>query len=171
MAILPMVYIPNDVLKTKAEEVKTVNDEIRTMLDNMVDTMYHYNGIGLAANQVGILHRITVIDVADENENSNLIKMVNPIITYKSDKMNTYSEGCLSIPTGEGKIERPEEIEVEYLDENGGKKNIRTGGLLATCIQHEIDHLDGILFIDYLSKIKRDMVKRKVEKHLKAGGV
>ena len=167
MTILPVVYIPNVVLKTRAEEVEQVNDEIRTLLNDMVDTMYDYEGIGLAANQVGVLKRVTVIDVADENQKSNLIKMVNPEITFKSDVFNTYNEGCLSIPTGEGEVSRPEEIEVKYLDENGAEKTLRTGGLLATCIQHEIDHLDGILFIDYLSSTKRDMVKRKVAKHIK----
>ena len=167
MTILPVVYIPNIVLKTKAEKVSEVNDEIRTLLSDMVDTMYEYEGIGLAGNQVGVLKRVAVIDVAEEGHTSNLIKMVNPEITYHSEAVNTYNEGCLSIPKAEGDVTRPTEIEVEYLDENGKKQTLRTGGLLATCVQHEIDHLDGILFMDYLSSAKRDMIKRKVAKHIK----
>ncbi|MGB1361188.1 MAG: peptide deformylase [Alphaproteobacteria bacterium] len=171
MAELSLVYIPDERLKQVAQEVATVDDEIRQNLDDMMDTMYKYHGIGLAGNQVGILKRIIVVDCPinedDEESESAVYKMVNPKITWKSDEKSVREEGCLSIPTGKGDVERPSEITVKYLDENGKPQELTTGGLLATCIQHEVDHIDGILYTDYLSKLKRDMIAKKVQKYLK----
>ncbi len=173
MAKLKLLYIPDSVLQEKAEEVSTVNDEIRNILDNMMDTMYEHHGIGLAGNQVGILKRLVVIDCpideTDESEDAKSViyKMVNPKITWYSEEKTTREEGCLSIPIGLGDIERPTEITVEYLDEKGNTQSLTTGNLLATCIQHEIDHLNGILYTDYLSKLKRDIIYKKVKKYIK----
>ena len=173
MTKLNLLYIPNTVLYKKAKEVSFVNDEIRNILDNMMDIMYEHNGIGLAGNQVGILKRLVVIDspIDETNESgdekSSKYKMINPKILWYSKEKTTRQEGCLSIPIGLADIERPTEITVEYLDEKGKKQSLTTGGLLSTCIQHEIDHLNGILYIDYLSKLKRDIIYKKVKKYLK----
>ena len=136
-------------------------------MKDMFETMYNAPGIGLAAVQVGVLKRLIVIDISKENEKRNPLCLINPVITKKSTITSTYEEGCLSIPGHFAEIERPADCEVEYVDDQGKKKSLKADGLLATCIQHEVDHLDGILFIDYLSKLKKDMIIKKLVKQKK----
>ena len=164
MAIRPIVILPDPVLRRKAAPVTAVDDDIRQLMDDMLETMYDAPGIGLAAPQIGISSRIIVMDCSDDDDNPAPLKMANPEIIWKSDDKDTLEEGCLSIPGHRGDVTRPSEIELRYLDQNGDEQQLRTGGLLAVCIQHEIDHLDGVLFIDYLSRLKRDMIIRKMTK-------
>ena len=135
-------------------------------MDDMLETMYKAPGIGLAAIQIGILKRLIVIDIS-KDEKKNPLFLVNPKITFRSKKTSVYEEGCLSLPGHFAEIERPEECHVDYIDYDGKEKKIEANGLLATCIQHEVDHLNGILFIDYLSKLKKDMIIKKLVKHKK----
>jgi peptide deformylase len=174
MAVLPIYVAPHPVLKTRAEPVAgSVTDDLRKLMDDMLDTMYDANGIGLAAPQVGISKRILVIDIeqGDREERDgtrgNPLCFVNPEIVWTSDHINIYEEGCLSIPGQYAPVERPEKVRVKFLDYDGNAQEIEADGLLATCIQHEIDHLDGILFTDHLSKLKRDMLLRKLKKFTK----
>lgn len=171
MAILPIRIAPDAVLKQVAQPVEKVDDSIRTLLDDMLDTMYNAHGIGLAANQVGVLKRVIVVDVEQEghHEPGNPIKMVNPELVNTSEELFTYQEGCLSFPQQYGDVDRPAFVTVRYLDENGQPQELEADGLLATCIQHEIDHLNGINFVDHLSKLKRDMIIKKLEKSKKRG--
>jgi peptide deformylase len=173
MALLPIIIAPDPRLKTIAEPVPQVNDEIRQLMDDMLETMYDAPGIGLAAPQVGSTKRVIVIDVqksdkADEPEKgvwtANPIRMANPEIIEVSDYDNTYDEGCLSLPEYYAEVNRPETIRVRYLDENNELQEIGAEGLLATCVQHEIDHLDGILFVDHITALKRNMILRKLVK-------
>ena len=136
-------------------------------MDDMLETMYAAPGIGLAAVQIGILKRLIVIDVSKEENKKNPIFLVNPKIKFKSEKTSIYEEGCLSLPGHFAEIERPSACHIDYIDYNGEEKSLKADGLLATCIQHEIDHLDGVLFIDYLSKLKKDMIIKKLIKHKK----
>lgn len=161
-----VVLHPNDVLRQTAKPVTTITDLIRNQLNAMVETMYYADGIGLAANQVGLLHRIIVIDV-EQRENGgdrNPIKLINPEITAVSDDVWLCREGCLSIPGQFAEVERPYEIEVKYLDETGKEQKITGEGLLSSCLQHEIDHLNGVLFPDHLSRLKRDMLWKRYTK-------
>jgi len=174
MAVLPIYVAPHPVLKTPAEPVEGgVTDDLRTLMDDMLDTMYDANGIGLAAPQIGISKRILVLDVeqGDREERDGArghpLCFVNPEIVWTSDDINIYEEGCLSIPGQYAPVERPEKVRVRFLDYDGNAQEIEADGLLATCIQHEIDHLDGILFTDHLSKLKRDMLLRKLKKFTK----
>lgn len=171
MAILPIVIAPDEVLKTVARPVETVTDDIRTLLADMLDTMYNAHGIGLAANQVGVLKRVIVVDVEQKGDHlpGNPLKMVNPEILESSEEFLSYQEGCLSFPQQYGDVERPAYVTVKYLDENGKEQTLKAEGLLATCIQHEIDHINGITFVDHLSKLKRDMIIKKLEKGKKRG--
>ncbi len=164
MAILPIVTVPDPLLKKVSEPVEKVDDKLRAFLDDMLETMYAAPGIGLAAVQVGKLWRILVIDIASEDEEPNPMYFINPVITWTSEELNTYNEGCLSIPEQYADVERPAECKVDFIDYNGDEKEIHADGLLATCIQHEMDHLNGVVFIDYLSKIKRGIYVRKVKK-------
>lgn len=164
MAVLPIVTVPDPLLKKVSEPVEKVDDKLRAFLDDMLETMYAAPGIGLAAVQVGQLKRILVIDIAGEDEEPNPMYFINPEITWTSEDLNTYNEGCLSIPEQYADIERPAECKVKFLDYDGTEKEIHADGLLATCIQHEMDHLNGVVFIDYLSKMKRGMYVRKVKK-------
>ena len=147
--------------------VETVRKEERKLMDDMLETMYHANGIGLAAIQIGIPKRIIVIDILKNEEKKNPMYFVNPIIKNKNSEYSTYEEGCLSVPNYFAEIDRPNKCEIEYLDYNGQRKILKANGLLATCIQHEMDHLEGILFIDYLSKLKRSMITKKLSKQKK----
>lgn len=156
-------------MKKQAEPVSEVNDAVRQLLDDMLDTMYDAPGIGLAAPQVGILKEIIVVDVSDEEDDTPPYKMINPRVIWESEEIGIYEEGCLSVPKSYGEVERPSEIKVRYLDENGAEQELHADGLLATCIQHEIDHLKGTLFIDHLSRVKRGMIMRKLTKIKKAG--
>ncbi|MEP3524341.1 MAG: peptide deformylase [Hyphomicrobiales bacterium] len=176
MSILDIITIPDKILKQACDPVERVDDELRTLLDNMLETMYDAPGIGLAAPQIGVLRRAITIDVsrrAEDDESDapipkNPLFMINPEIVWSSDEPSVYDEGCLSIPEYYAEVERPAEVIVSYLDRDGRQNELKADGILATCVQHEIDHLDGILFIDYLSKLKRDRVIKKFAKIKKA---
>ena len=168
MAILPILTAPDPRLKKKSKPVETVDDDVRRLMDEMLETMYAAPGIGLAAPQVGVGKRVLVLDVAREGEPKNPMKLVNPEIVWVSDDDNTYEEGCLSVPEHYAEVARPRAVKVRYLDETGAERLVEAEGLLATCLQHEIDHLDGILFIDHLSALKRNMILRKLLKEKKA---
>ena len=162
-----IVIEPDPILRKKSEILEKVDDELRGLLDDMLATMYSAPGIGLAAVQVGILKRAIVIDVSKDKEKKNPFFLINPEIISKSKNTSTYEEGCLSLPGYFAEIERPAECQIKYIDYFGKKKEIKATGLLSTCIQHEIDHLNGVLFIDYLSKLKRDMIIKKLIKQKK----
>ena len=162
-----IVIEPDPILRKKSDILEKVDDELRILLDDMLETMYSAPGIGLAAVQIGILKRLIVIDISKDKEKKNPIFLINPEIISKSKNTSIYEEGCLSLPGHFAEIERPEECQIKYIDYDGKKKEIKANGLLATCIQHEIDHLNGILFIDYLSKLKKDMIVKKLVKQKK----
>ena len=164
MAVLPILTAPDPVLKSKSKLVEAVDDRIRALMDDMVETMYHAPGIGLAAPQVGVLERVIVMDIARKDEDRAPIRMANPEIVWASDEDNVYEEGCLSVPEHYADVVRPKEVKVRYLDETGAKHEIHATGLLATVVQHEMDHLDGVLFLDHLSSLKRNMILRKLLK-------
>jgi|SRR5688572_3202646 len=168
MALLPILTAPDPRLKKKAQPVATVDDGIRRLMADMLETMYAAPGIGLAAPQVGVSQRVLVLDVAREGEPPSPMKVVNPEIVWASDDDAAYEEGCLSVPEHYAEVVRPRAVKVRYLDETGAEREIEADGLLATCIQHEIDHLDGVLFIDHLSALKRNMILRKLLKEKKA---
>ena len=167
MSKRPIIIEPDPILRKKSQSLKNVDNDLRKLLDDMLETMYEAPGIGLAAVQIGILKRLIVIDISKEDQKKNPLFLINPIITYKSKNTSSYEEGCLSLPGHYAEIERPSECHLEFLDYNGKKKKLQAQGLLATCIQHEVDHLNGILFIDYLSKLKKDMIIKKLKKHKK----
>ena len=158
---------PDIILRKKSANLEKVDDDLRELMDDMLETMYAAPGIGLAGVQIGILKRLIVIDVSRDEEKKNPLFLINPEIITKSSNTSVYEEGCLSLPGYFAEIERPAECQIEYVDYHGKKKEMKASGLLATCIQHEIDHLNGILFIDYLSKLKRDMVIKKLIKNKK----
>ncbi|RCK28341.1 peptide deformylase [Thalassospira profundimaris] len=164
MALREILIVPDPRLKKECEPVTEVNDEIRDLLDDMLETMYAAPGIGLAAPQIGVMKRVVVMDVSDDKDKPEPMKLINPEIIWESEDLSVYQEGCLSIPEQYADVERPAEVGVRYLDENGKEHEIEADGLLATCIQHEIDHLDGVLFTDYLSALKRNMMIKKVQK-------
>ena len=167
MTIRKILTEPDPFLRQVSQEVEKVDDEIRKLMDDMLETMYAAPGIGLAAIQVGIPKRVIVIDLSKEDKKKPLY-FVNPKIIVKSKNNSTYEEGCLSVPGQFAEVDRPEQCHVRYLDYNGQKKELKAEGLLATCIQHEIDHLEGILFIDYLSKLKQNFIVKKLSKQKKA---
>ena len=158
---------PDPILRKKCEPLEKVDKEIKKLMDDMLETMYAAPGIGLAAIQVGILKRLVVIDISKAEEKKNPIFLINPQIIHKSKKTSVYEEGCLSLPGQFAEIERPAECTLKYVDYDGREKELKADGLLATCIQHEVDHLNGILFIDYLSKLKKDMIIKKLVKQKK----
>jgi peptide deformylase len=162
-----IVIEPDPILRKKSVALDKVDDELRRLLDDMLETMYAAPGIGLAAVQVGILKRLIVIDISKDKEKKNPLFLINPQIISQSDNKSIYEEGCLSLPGHFAEIERPAECQIKFIDYHGKEKELRAEGLLATCIQHEIDHLNGILFIDYLSKLKKDMIVKKLIKHKK----
>ena len=164
MAIKKIIVEPNKLLREISKPVKEVNKEVQKLMDDMLETMYSANGIGLAAIQIGIPKNLIVIDLLTKEKKRDPMFFINPKITKKSSKMTKYEEGCLSIPNLFAVVQRPSECEVEYLDYTGEKKILKATGLMATCIQHEIDHLKGILFIDYLSKLKRNIILKKLSK-------
>ena len=168
MAVKQILTEPNKVLRQISKPVDKVTKQDQILMDDMLDTMYHANGIGLAAIQIGIPKRIIVMDIAKKDEKKNPMYFVNPIIKNKNNDLSTYEEGCLSVPDQFAEVDRPSTCEVEYLDYNGEKKILKATGLLATCIQHEMDHLEGILFIDYLSKLKKSMIIKKLSKQKKS---
>lgn len=166
-----IITIPDPVLKTEASVVETVTSDIQKQMDQMLQTMYDAPGIGLAANQVGLLNRVIVMDLSDrdEGEEAEPWFMVNPQIIWESEEMSVMQEGCLSIPKQYADVERPAQVRVKYLDYNGKEAEMSAEGLLSHCVQHEIDHLNGVLFIDYLSSLKRNMIVKKVDKLKKQG--
>ena len=162
-----IVIEPDPILREKSKTLERVDDELRKLLDDMLETMYAAPGIGLAAVQVGVLKRLIVIDISKDKEKKNPLFLINPEIISKSKNTSIHEEGCLSLPGHFAEIERPSECRIKFVDYSGKKKELKASGLLATCIQHEVDHLDGILFIDYLSKLKKDMIVKKLIKHKK----
>jgi peptide deformylase len=164
MAVKPILTEPNKILRQVSKPVEKVTIEEKRLMDDMLDTMYAAKGIGLAAIQIGVPKRIIVIDISKDPDKKKPQYFVNPIIRNKDPEKATYEEGCLSVPNQFAEIDRPSKCDVEYLDYDGKKKLLKADGLLATCIQHEMDHLDGILFIDYLSKLKKSMIIKKLSK-------
>ena len=158
---------PDPILRKKCEPLEKVDADTKKLMDDMLETMYAAPGIGLAAVQIGILKRIVVIDISKSEEKKSPLFLINPQIVNQSKKTSIYEEGCLSLPGQFAEIERPAECTLKYIDYNGKEKELKADGLLATCIQHEVDHLDGILFIDYLSKLKKDMIIKKLVKQKK----
>ena len=164
MAVKIILTEPNKILRQISKSIEKVTKEEQRLMDDMLDTMYAANGIGLAAIQIGVPKRVIVMDISKDPEKKEPRYFVNPIIKNKNLKKVTYEEGCLSVPNQFAEIDRPSKCDVEYLDYKGRKQVLHAEGLLATCIQHEMDHLEGILFIDYLSKLKRSMIIKKLSK-------
>ena len=169
MAILPIIEVPDPRLRTISTPVEAVDDALRALIDDMFETMYDAPGIGLAAIQVGVAKRVLVIDLqeevdADEQPIRHPRVFINPELFDPSEEMTVYNEGCLSVPEYYAEVERPTVVHARWLDRDGVRHEERIDGMLATCLQHEMDHLEGVLFIDYLSKLKRDMVIKKLEK-------
>lgn len=167
MTIKPLVILPDPVLRQVSAPVEAVSDELRRLADDMLETMYDAPGIGLAAIQVGVPRRLLVIDLAREGEDPKPQVFINPEILSFSETRSVYEEGCLSIPDYYAEVERPAQIRVSHLDRDGKQLEVEAEGLLATCLQHEIDHLNGVLFIDHISRLKREMVIRKFTKSAK----
>ena len=164
MALREILTEPNEILRKKSLNVEKIDKDLQNLMDDMLETMYAAPGIGLAAIQIGIPKRVIVLDLASKDEPKNPMFFVNPEIIEKSNKNLTYEEGCLSVPGQFAEIDRPDKCHLKYLDYYGQPKEIKAEGMLATCIQHEIDHLEGILFIDYLSKLKKSMIIKKLSK-------
>ena len=167
MALLEILRAPHPLLKTKAKPVETIDDALRQLAADMFETMYKAPGIGLAAPQIGVLQRLVVVDVADGDERRPLV-LVNPDIGWSSDEVATAEEGCLSLPNQFAEVTRPEAVRVSYLDQHGEPRELAAEGLLARCVQHEIDHLDGVLFVDHLSALRRNMILRRLAKTKRA---
>ena len=167
MAIRKILVEPNEFLRKKSSPVEHIDDELRGVMDDMLETMYAAPGIGLAAIQIGVPKRIIVIDLTKQDELKNPMFFINPEIVEKSITNLSYEEGCLSVPGQFAEIDRPDKCHIKYLDYYGNPTEIKTEGMLATCIQHEIDHLEGILFIDYLSKLKKSIIAKKLSKQKK----
>ena len=164
MSIKDIITVPNEILKKMSEPIEKIGINEKKLISDLLDTMYASNGIGLAAVQIGILRRVLVVDVSKKEEEKNPISLINPKIKKLSDDTSVYEEGCLSIPETFIEIERPRVCEVEYIDLDGNKKELKCDGLMSTCIQHEINHLDGKLIIDHLSKLKKDLIIKKISK-------
>ena len=169
MALLPIITAPDPRLKIQAKPVAKVDAKVRRLMDDMLETMYHAIGIGLAAPQVGAAQRVLVVDVAREGEEPNPMRIANPEIVWASDEVLKYEEGCLSLPDQFADVERPAKVRVRYRDENDRPVEIEADGLLATCLQHEMDHLQGVLFVDHISTLKRGMILRKLQKLKRTG--
>ena len=177
MNILPIISIPDPILREVSKPIERIDDDVQRLADDMLATMYDAPGIGLAGIQVGVQRRIIAIDVAKREADedtpevpANPMILINPKVLTRSDEMSVYEEGCLSIPEYYADVERPASVTVAYLDLAGKEQQMEASGILATCVQHEIDHLDGKLFVDYISKLKRDMVFRKFTKLAKQRG-
>lgn len=172
MARLSIIVAPDPRLKLKSKPVKTVDDRVRALMDDMLETMYSAPGVGLSAVQAGVPERIIVIDVAKDPDPPAPVRLVNPEIIWQADEIALAEEGCLSLPEYYADVERPAAVEVRYVDENGEIRTIKAEGLLSTVLQHEMDHLEGILFVDHLSAIKRSIILRKLvkAKRLQAAG-
>ena len=168
MALRQILTEPNKILREKSLLVEKVDEDLQKLMNDMLETMYAAPGIGLAAIQIGISKRVIVLDIAQKDGPRNPMFFVNPEIIGKSENCSTYEEGCLSVPGQFAEIDRPNKCHIKYLDYYGQLKEIKVEGMLATCIQHEVDHLEGILFIDYLSKLKKTMIIKKLSKQKKA---
>lgn len=172
MAVRTLIEVPDPRLREISKPVARVDDDLRALMDDMLETMYAENGIGLAAIQVGVAKRVIVMDLAREDKNGSgkaqLYYFVNPEILWHSDELSSYTEGCLSVPEFFYDIDRPARCQIGFLDYHGEAQKLDCDGLLATCIQHEMDHLEGILFIDYLSRLKRQMILKKIKKRQSA---
>ena len=168
MSVKKILTEPNNILRQVSQPVNKVGNEEKKLMDDMLETMYSANGIGLAAIQIGVPKRIIVMDISRDENKKEPRYFVNPIIKIKNEEKAKYEEGCLSVPDQFAEIERPSACEVKYLDYDGKKQELKADGLLAICIQHEMDHLEGILFIDYLSKLKKGMIIKKLSKHKKS---
>jgi peptide deformylase len=168
MAVLPILTIPDPVLRKKAKPIERVDAELRRLMDDMLATMYDAPGIGLAAPQIGISRRLIIMDPSKDDVPKTPVIMVNPEILERSEEMRLHEEGCLSIPDITAEIERPAKTRVSYIDRDGKKVDMALEGIWSTIVQHEIDHLNGILFIDYLSRLKRDMIVKKFTKAKRA---
>tara|TARA_B100000941_G_C28359934_1_gene476436 strand:- start:26 stop:544 length:519 start_codon:yes stop_codon:yes gene_type:complete len=164
MTVKNIVTVPDEILRKKSHPIEKININEKKLIKNLFDTMYHSNGIGLAAIQIGIAKRIVVVDVSKENEKNEPYCLINPVIKKTSEEKSIYEEGCLSIPNTFIDIERPKIINVTFINEYGKKKEMEFDGLLSTCIQHEINHCDGKLIIDFLSKLKKDILIKKLKK-------
>jgi len=164
MTVRPILTAPDPRLQAVSTDVDAVTDEIRTLVDDMAESMYAADGIGLAAIQIGVAKRVLVIDLDQKDGKKNPVAYINPRITWASDETAVFEEGCLSVPEIWDDVERPARIKAEYLDRNGKKQTLEADGLLATCLQHEMDHLNGVLFIDHLSRLKKSMAVRKLTK-------
>ena len=168
MALKQILTEPNKILREKSLRVDEVDEGLQQLMNDMVETMYAAPGIGLAAIQVGVPKRVIVLDISKKEGIKKPMYFINPEIINKSEKKSTYEEGCLSVPGQFAEIDRPESCHIKYLDYYGQPKELKARGMLATCIQHEIDHLEGILFIDYLSKLKKSMIVKKLSKQKRA---
>ncbi|MGE0237448.1 MAG: peptide deformylase [Parvibaculaceae bacterium] len=164
MAKREIIVLPDPLLRTVSKPLKTVDAATRKLMDDMLETMYDAPGIGLAAVQIGVPQRLVVIDISKEDEEKQPLFLVNPEITWSSEEESDYEEGCLSIPEFFDMVTRPKEVKLRYLDRQGAAQELMCSGVLATCVQHEIDHLNGVLFIDYISRLKRDRVVKKFVK-------
>ncbi|WP_173933224.1 peptide deformylase [Chelativorans sp. Marseille-P2723] len=164
MTVRPIIILPDPKLRQVSKPMERVDDEVRQLASDMLETMYDAPGIGLAAIQVGEPVRMLVLDVSEKDEPKNPQVFINPEIMARSDARNVHEEGCLSIPDYYAEVERPAEVTVNYIDLDGKQQTVEASGILATCLQHEIDHLNGVLFIDHLSKLKRDIVLRRFRK-------
>ena len=169
MALRDILLIPDKRLRMKSEPVKAIDKDIRALIEDMFETMYAAPGIGLAAIQIGVPRRVVTVDLAKKDDPAEPQVFINPEVVWSSDDKATYEEGCLSIPEYYEEVERPKSVRVKFLDRDGKPQEIEADGLLGTCLQHEIDHLNGVLFIDHISKLKRDMVLKKFKKAAKHG--
>ncbi len=170
MTIKPLIILPDPILRQVSKPIETMDGEVKKLADDMLETMYDAPGIGLAAIQIGVARRMLVLDVSKDGEDKKPLVFINPEIVASSDARSVYEEGCLSIPDYYAEVERPAGITVKHLDRDGKEQLMEADGLLATCLQHEIDHLNGVLFIDHISKLKREMVIRKFTKAAKMRG-
>jgi peptide deformylase len=168
MTIKPLIILPDPLLRQVSKSIERVDSDLQRLADDMLDTMYDAPGIGLAAVQIGVPRRMLVIDVSREGEEKQPLVVINPEIVKSSDERSVYEEGCLSIPDYYAEVERPATVGVRYLDLDGKEQLVEADGLLATCLQHEIDHLNGVLFIDHISRLKREMVVKKFTKAAKS---
>lgn len=164
MALLPIIKLPDPLLRQRSAEIETVDDDVRRLIADMLETMYDAPGVGLAAIQVGIPRRLLVVDTSDKDDEPRPMALINPQIVSSGDELHVHEEGCLSIPDVRVEIERPSEVTVRFIDRDGKQQQIDAEGLLATALQHEIDHLNGRLIIDYLSRLKRDVIVRRFKK-------
>ena len=170
MTIKPLIILPDPILRQASKPIETVDGDVKKLAADMLETMYDAPGIGLAAIQIGVPRRMLVLDVSKEGDDKAPLVFINPEVVASSDERSVYEEGCLSIPDYYAEVERPAKITVRHLDAEGREQVTQADGLLATCLQHEIDHLNGILFIDHISKLKREMVIRKFTKAAKLRG-